>query len=261
MIFHILQKQATDSPKVIYWAIGINEENQVEVRTSPNNDLVFSDKSILYLNGKTPAFLLKTEIVNRNREGYTVYGEEKYDIDESGAITAIITNTQTGQLFNKPIIFATGHAAKNFDFSLFTASHVSVMFGGRLAVEQHSAKTTITYTHELSNYEFSIVFRVIQTGDFFKVDSTLKHDHPPMSGLLLLLLDSILRDQNNGSLKFADADATHMEITRAYLPYEVMNFNFMDMPDFRNYMDELGIIKQLFNFKTASKSLAQAVSF
>ncbi|MGP1715711.1 MAG: hypothetical protein ACTS9Y_00900 [Methylophilus sp.] len=261
MIFHILEKQNTGSTVVSYWAIGINDQQQVEVRTSPNNDLVFSVKSILDLNGKTPAFFMKSEIVIKNREGFTVYGEEKYDIDESGAITAMITNAQTGALFSKPIIFMTGHAAKDFDFSLFTAPHVSVLFGGRLAVEKESTKTTVTYNHDLSEYEFSIVFRVIQTTDCFKVDSSLKHNHPPMAGLLMLYLDSILRDNNNGSVKFADADSSNMEINRAYKPSEVKNFNFMDMPDFRDYMEELGLIKQLFNFKPKSNSLAHAVSF
>lgn len=262
MIYAVFLKNRKDGSPWKWWAIGVSDQKEVIVWFGAHNpnDIIKTSRT-LDIQGKLPEDVREKCIDQKRHEGYVPYGEGQFAIDDNGKMTPVINQVQTAQLFGKPIVFASGNCAKDFDFSMFDSLAVKEVFEGVIEVGSKKNDSYIAYRHPDSQYEFSISFRYIQSIDAYKVDSQLKTHHPALSGLLLLYVDFLFKEAKNGKLRYSDVDSNELVIPPIPLLPVTTVFNFGNVANFKEHLEALGMVKQVFSGRNLVKPLMNAVAF
>lgn len=258
MEFFVYLKKHPDGKPWKFWAIAENDLGQVVVRFGTyNTQLRLQNSRNLDLKGRAPAAVMQSQVATKRSEGYETYEDGRFFVGVDGVMIPMINNTQTGSLFNKPIVYVSGEVS-NLDFrSEFSTSEFKSIFGDSLEIFQAPFSLNL---NSGDHQPFTVTFTYMQGPKKYKVVAQMKHNSPPLAGMLLLYLNHLVIKSQTGSLNFADVDSNAIKFDKSYSNSDIRVFNHVDLPNFRDSLEDLGVLKQLFKMKSVG-SIKHAVSF
>jgi hypothetical protein len=243
-----------------WWAIAENDFAEVFVRFGAyNQEQKLTNHRKLDLKGRSAQSVMTSQADAKRNEGYVPYQDGRFVIDGDGLLKPIINNTQTGQLFNKPIVYASGSISKNVDLTPFSAPVFEAIFGDSLTIDHGKARVILNLALD-DGETFQVILTNMQATNQYKVTAAMKSDHHPLAGMLLLYLNHLVNVGQFGSIDFADVNSNAIKFDKSYSNFDIRFFNHKELSDFRDKLEELGVLKQLFRFKSLG-SLTAAVSF